>query len=143
MNKVAVAVRIDSEDAPWLIARAAEYAKGRGDDFWYVVSVVDIPAQGTADEEVRAVVKRNLDLAAARNGRPIMQEGTDVAKGLLHVAHAFGIGILLVGPSRPHFVRAGIAERLLRSPERRFDVVVLSRPRIIPSDATQHRATAR
>jgi K+-sensing histidine kinase KdpD len=120
---LAAAVSIDSDDAPWIIAKAARYA-GR-DDFWYVISVVPFLPHGVVTDSERARVERNLALAAARNGRPIMQEGSNIAQCIVCIGRSFGIDALVVGPGRHHVLRRSVTEELLRL-DRPFDLIVVT-----------------
>lgn len=121
---LAAAVRIDSDDAPWIISRAAQYARG----FWHLISIVPFLPHGVVTEPAKERVERNLALATARNARPILQEGVDVAKCLVHVGRAFQIEALVIGPGRLHLLRPNVTDQLLHS-ERSFDLIVVTQQR--------------
>jgi K+-sensing histidine kinase KdpD len=124
---VAVAVDITSPEAGSLIATASMAAQRRGQPC-YVISVVS-SLRDVDGVERNEVVSRNLELIAARNASPILQEGTDVARTVTAAATLFGVDTLFVGNGRPRLLGRTIAEKILHlAPP--FEVVVIGRGRV-------------
>ncbi len=124
---VAAAVDITSPEAGPLIATAAMAARRRGQSC-YVISVV--PSLRDVDGgKSNEVVRRNLELIAARDASPVLQEGTDVARSVMAAAALFGVDMLFVGNGRPRLLGRTVAEKILHlAPP--FEVVVVGRGRV-------------
>ena len=124
---VAAAVDITSLEAAPLIATASIAAQRRGQPC-YVISVV--PSLRRVDgREGSDIVSRNLELIAARNASPILQEGSDVARTVTAAAALIGVDTLFVGNGRPRLLGRTIAEKIVHlAPP--FEVVVIGRGRV-------------
>jgi hypothetical protein len=123
IHAVAVAVRLDSEDAPWLMAHTAALPRHDTSAPTYLIFVVPPRGLEKATDEVRSLVKRNLDIATARGICPIIEEATNVPDAIVHVAHAYSVEILVVGPGVPRLFGPSTTQQLVHM-DRRFDVLV-------------------
>ncbi len=124
---VAAAVDITSPEAGSLIATASMAAQRRH-ELCYVIAIVPSMREIEGGEN-KEIVDRNLDLIAARNASPVLQEGNDVARCVIAAAALFGVDMLFVGNGRPRLLGRTIAEKILHlAPP--FEVVVVGRGRV-------------
>jgi K+-sensing histidine kinase KdpD len=120
---VGAAIRITSPDEGRVIEHAAAFAQQQ-DMPCFVISVVRQLPYGDVTDAERDVVVRNLELIAASNASPVIQEGDDVARTLLTVAAAFGVRTLYLQSGTSRLLGRSIAEQLLYlNPP--FDIVVV------------------
>jgi K+-sensing histidine kinase KdpD len=124
---VAAAVDITSPEAGPLIATASMAAQRRG-EHCYVISIMS-SLRAVDGGESNVVVTRNLELIAARNASPVLQEGNDIARGVMAAAALFGVEMLFVGNGRPRLLGRTVAEKILHLAPH-FEVVVVGRGRV-------------
>lgn len=120
---VGVGIRIASEDAAPLIARASEYAEKQGEPCYALAVVADLSGASLSERE-RRTMETNLALIARLAATPVVQEADDVPRALVSAARLFGVRTLFVrrGPRRRF--RRTVAESILRL-EPPFEVVVV------------------